>query len=516
MAAGWFIAAATLIAGGAGLVIAALAVGTERAFARARSSKASGGSGGGWRKTIADHQAWLEMDRQRRRAWQQAQREWSTAGADPATRPKQPPAMVRFGMWARRAWAQVMVSADHVANTVGQFRDGFRDGWTVANDVRLDGGSFRDIAGARPPAPVSMEPVVTSPPGPSPATTPSREADTPTTAPEQASNAASASEPAAAPPEAAPATVRTASKDASRGADSKCQLCGRATNVLSADGRCVFCNRCRCRGGWKMDGRDECRSCAACVCGSRLKLHGRERCENCERCRTCRDRLSMLGHSECSRCAICPCCQKRYKDDSRRFCPPCLTRECPCSRIGRPPVVHIHLDGVTTSANTGTSAGEPEASNSRDAKDAGAENPNPVPQKEDHVTAPTTTAPSQGETNLDLTDNDLANIHRELDAVNEQVDALAQRRTNLEQMVQRAKERIESTGGTDATTKALDAASAVVTALGQHLGNFSASVTEAGDVTNAAKAGLAPARDAQDALQASGARGEFVDRATSD
>ena len=126
-----------------------------------------------------------------------------------------------------------------------------------------------------------------------------------------------------------------------------------------------------------------------------------------------------------------------------------------------------------------------------------------------------TTAP-QGETNLDLTVADLAAIQQELNGINEQIDVLAQRRANLQVRIAQASERVQATGGTAATAQALDAATAVANELGQHLGNFSASATEAEDVTSAAHAGLAPARDAQDELHAAGARGEFVSAATSD
>jgi hypothetical protein len=104
----------------------------------------------------------------------------------------------------------------------------------------------------------------------------------------------------------------------------------------------------------------------------------------------------------------------------------------------------------------------------------------------------------------------------ELAAVTEQADVLAARRARLQALVTQAQERVTATGGTAATAQALDAAQQVVNEIGQHVGGVSAAAVEAEDAALSAHAGLAPARDAQDALAAAGARGEFVDTATHD
>lgn len=127
--------------------------------------------------------------------------------------------------------------------------------------------------------------------------------------------------------------------------------------------------------------------------------------------------------------------------------------------------------------------------------------------------APTAAAPAT-ETNLDLAGVELGAIQASLARIDEQTDALARERDTLAAQVAAASERVAATGGTTATITALDGANAVVEQLGAHLGGFSEAAAEAADVTSAARAGLAPALDAQDSLHAAGARGEFVSSAT--
>lgn len=122
----------------------------------------------------------------------------------------------------------------------------------------------------------------------------------------------------------------------------------------------------------------------------------------------------------------------------------------------------------------------------------------------------TATPAHNGETNLDLTDDDLTRIGTQLAAINNQVDALTADRNRLAALVTAANERATAKGATTATTTALDAASAVVTQLGQHLGGVSDTTVEAADQTAAAQAGLKPARDAEDGLHAAGATGQIL------
>ena len=146
-----------------------------------------------------------------------------------------------------------------------------------------------------------------------------------------------------------------------------------------------------------------------------------------------------------------------------------------------------------------------------------------TPEGEQTMTAPTATASSNrtaaapaGETHLDLTEGDLATIHGHLSRVQELNDQMAGVRAALEGAVAAATERATVNGATSATQQALDEANAVVALLGQHLANVSDATSQAEDHTSAAQVGLAPARDAQDALHQAGARGEFVSAATSD
>lgn len=135
-----FGAVLVLAAGGAGLLIAALAVGFERAWSR---------RGGGRtlrdaqrRDRYGDHLAWLAQDRAARDRYRRARQDWWQSGAhgDP---PKGPGVGQRIGSWFRRRWARAYVGAC-------DFRDGFAEGWCAADEARRSGARARDIARTRP------------------------------------------------------------------------------------------------------------------------------------------------------------------------------------------------------------------------------------------------------------------------------------------------------------------------------------------------------------------------------
>lgn len=126
----------------------------------------------------------------------------------------------------------------------------------------------------------------------------------------------------------------------------------------------------------------------------------------------------------------------------------------------------------------------------------------------------TAAAPPKGETNLDTLEAILARINQELQAISDDVDRLNARRMTLAGLISRAFEIARATGATDATRAALDAAMTVVTQLGTYLSGVANTASEAEEQVTAAKVGLAPARDAQDTLHSSGARGEFVSAST--
>lgn len=135
-----FMAFLALCLGGAGILIAALAVGVERAW-----SGRDGAPGDGRRQSLADHRAWLDLDRDRRSAWRQARRDWWRDGADPDTRPAGPGWWRRFRDWWHRAWARTALSAD-------RFAEGWRAGYEAARQARRDGASPWETARTRPKA----------------------------------------------------------------------------------------------------------------------------------------------------------------------------------------------------------------------------------------------------------------------------------------------------------------------------------------------------------------------------
>lgn len=164
-AAGWFTIAMGLLFGGAGVVLAALAVAIDYTLKRDRQRV----RGEWWRQSVADSQAWLARDREARAAWREARRQWWRDGADPAKRPAKPPLGARIGAWMRRTHARATVGADTSGGALSRFWRGFLAGWSAADKVRRSGGRFRDIAAARPTAaaaedaPTEEEPTPTEP-----------------------------------------------------------------------------------------------------------------------------------------------------------------------------------------------------------------------------------------------------------------------------------------------------------------------------------------------------------------
>lgn len=149
VAAGFMAVFLTAALGGLGLVLAAIAVGTERAW-NGRSGGTADTARQGWRRTRDDHRAWLAADRRRSDEWRAARRKWWQEGADPATRPAQPKPAVRVGSGVRRWWSRLVVGAGTAAGAAARFGAGCRDGWRAGQRVRRDGGTFRDVASARP------------------------------------------------------------------------------------------------------------------------------------------------------------------------------------------------------------------------------------------------------------------------------------------------------------------------------------------------------------------------------
>lgn len=141
-----------LMFGGVGIVVAALAVGVERSM----SGRGGRGTGRGWREHVSNQEDWWDADRQYRARRRIEHRKWWAEGADPANRPD--PERGRFGKFVRRAWAAVVIGADRVAGAGSRFGKGAQDGGRAANDVRKKGGTFREVAGARPGKPGNDDP----------------------------------------------------------------------------------------------------------------------------------------------------------------------------------------------------------------------------------------------------------------------------------------------------------------------------------------------------------------------
>lgn len=139
-AAALFAGFLTLALGGAGLLIAAVAVGVERAWAggtdeRNRARERTGS----W---LDSQREWLAADHQRRVARSRAARAWVAAGSPADQRPSKPSRATRFGVALRRAVANAALGAV-------DFGRGMREGWTNAEQVRREGGQFQDIWQAR-------------------------------------------------------------------------------------------------------------------------------------------------------------------------------------------------------------------------------------------------------------------------------------------------------------------------------------------------------------------------------
>ncbi len=136
-----FIAFMGLALGLAGVLVAAAAVGLERAWSNGSTERGRSAERG--RSWLDNQRAWLDADHRQRLARADARRSWLESGGDPASEPAKPSLWSRIKDALRRPLAQVAVAGN-------DFRTGFRDGWQTANDTRKAGGSFKDIVATRP------------------------------------------------------------------------------------------------------------------------------------------------------------------------------------------------------------------------------------------------------------------------------------------------------------------------------------------------------------------------------
>lgn len=144
VAVGGFALALAAVAGGAGLVVAALAVGLQRAMGRDSTTRPDRVQAS--RDRYQEALDWLARDRAAEQERRRLRKQWWQDGADPDTKPADPPLAKQVAAWLRRSQARTVVAAT-------RFGQGWRDGWNAAGEVRAAGGGFRDIAAARPPAP---------------------------------------------------------------------------------------------------------------------------------------------------------------------------------------------------------------------------------------------------------------------------------------------------------------------------------------------------------------------------
>jgi hypothetical protein len=149
VAAFGFMAFMGLCLGGVGVVLAAVAVGVERAW-NGRAGGTASSVRRGWAGTVDDHAAWLKRDRDARSAWRQARRQWWRDGASPATKPARPAAVARAGSWVHRAWSRGTVGADRVAGAAGRFWRGLLLGFDAAREAQRNGAGFAEIIRVRP------------------------------------------------------------------------------------------------------------------------------------------------------------------------------------------------------------------------------------------------------------------------------------------------------------------------------------------------------------------------------
>lgn len=127
--------------GWAGVLVAAFAVGTEQAWSGGATERARAGERtGSW---LDEQRAWLGADHQARQARAAANKSWLDSGGDPAARPAGPSRGQKAGRAARRLFANAVLG-------FADFARGARQGWNAADQVRRMGGTFPDVASARP------------------------------------------------------------------------------------------------------------------------------------------------------------------------------------------------------------------------------------------------------------------------------------------------------------------------------------------------------------------------------
>lgn len=481
-----FMAFMGLALGPLGVLVAALAVGIERAWnggatERSRAAERSRG----W---LDGQRAWLDADHEQRIAQRSARTAWLSSGADPSSEPGRPSLMRRMGAGLRRLIA-------HVALAGSDFKDGAKDGWKAAQEERRNGGSFRDIATARPEVCSTCKrervPVVADglcgdcraaaeeswrrPAGQEPA-------------PETPDPGSSRVEPAASG--SGMTTASTPDRLDGRpyhprpGAEAPahphgdgihtCPRCGGPVSMSPRLGRyCVKCD------AVEVDKRqasmcDTCGQPGWCVVvRPRTEMNPD------------RKREGALVH-DLNQSTTCPTSEQVKKANS--------DAETARSRI-KPDAVKAGYAGSMSWAPDSTTPG----TNQQEEK----------PMPETTGKNPTASAPVT-ESNATVLRQKLNTTKGTLGRMAELTDQLAAERSTLGHQVRDASEFATSTGQSAQAQQALDESDALASSMGEQLGNFSQGAVSAEASMSQASDGLRVAENAEDALRSAGADGRAV------
>jgi hypothetical protein len=454
-AAAFFAGFLALALGGAGVVIAMLAVGVERAWNGGETERGrSRERGQGW---LNGQRAWLDADHRQRTARADAHRRWLQSGGDPATEPTKPSWAKRAGSAVRRLFANVAVAAS-------DFVSGARDGARAANEARKNGSGFREVAGTRPhTCEVCQRPRVPvvadgmcadcaaraqeqwQRPEPDEAPTPAVPVHTGTVAvPPPATTGDSPAGRRRPSPKPRP---RYDQDEIAEQVDYGMPLPPGETQPIGHWARCSVCGQ-----GWQNFSTPALAD--AWVNRHWLRKH-----------HTTPDPAPNGG----SWCFDCPWCD------------------------------HWTTAETEQQAQAKASQHKAQCPNRPNEGESMPENPTPTPQ-----------ATPAAESNVTVLRADLERIRNTLTKMASLTDDLSQERSILGQQVREANEMANATGQAAQTRQALDEADALAASMGERIGDFSQGAVSAEEQVGQASDGLRVAEQAEDALRSSGADGRAV------
>ncbi|MET0416629.1 MAG: hypothetical protein ABW022_11480 [Actinoplanes sp.] len=468
-AAVWFAGLMTLAMGGAGLLVAALAVGLQRAATgelaegqRSRERRAS------W---LGQQKAWLAADRDRRMAHAEQRRQWLAAGGDPTLEPTRPSRGQRFGAGLRRLVARTAVGASDFAKGAGE-------GWRAANQTRKAGGDFRQIAASRPGGQTEV-----------------------------CSNCRRDGVPVADAGLCADCVTHEQAADAP--APQQCSNC-RQIRQVGPDGACA-----------------DCHSDTPAQVGQPL-MNGEHVAQTSNGARIARNVCGSCGKPAPDRQRLCAFCESHepIEPDSllielprREPAPQPLfhnpltdpapaypseyvrSETLPCLRCEKP--VRVPAQRSEFKDRSPVYCGECAVQRNT--------TPEGDPMPDDSTQRQIRTAPGiTGESNATVLRSKLSATQSTLHQVADLTDQLAALRTTLDGQVRDADEFAQVTGQSAQARTALDEASALSSSMGEQLGDFSQGAVSAEEQMRQASDGLRVAENAEDELRAAGADGRAV------